>query len=98
MAKVFLSHEARNDLVEIGMQGAARFGDEVADAYQRDFDKSFQLLESFPEIGPLRGEFGVQVRWLLCNRHRIFYRLTGDIVRIVRILHVSQDPTRHLKP
>lgn len=96
MAKVVLSQEAYADLAEIGDYGEAQFGAAAADDYQIDFDQAFGLLADFPLSGEAKPNWGRGYRCLLCNRHRIVYRVDGATVRIARILHHSRDVSRHL--
>ena len=91
-----MSRRAYADLVEIGDFGAAQFGEKAADAYQDAFDHAFQRLAIYPHIGEAKSAFGNEIRCLVCNRHHILYRTSGDIVQIVRILHHSRDVSRHL--
>jgi toxin ParE1/3/4 len=96
MAKVILSRMAYTDLVDIGEYGAAQFGSMAADAYQDAIDHAFERLTSYPLSGEAMPAFGANVRCLVCNRHRILYRIEDDTVRIVRVLHHSRDIARHL--
>jgi len=52
------------------------------------------LLLDFPNVGPGFGRRGLRRKG--CGSHVIFYRIDGDIVRIVRVLHQRMDPSRHL--
>jgi toxin ParE1/3/4 len=96
VAEVVLSRTAYFDLAEIGDYGEAQFGEKAADDYQDAFDRAFERLALFPHIGEARPAFGTDFRCLVCNRHRILYRVSGDTVEIVRVLHHSRDVPRHL--
>ena len=97
MAKVVLSRQAYADLAEIGDFGEAQFGAAAADEYQNGFDHAFGLLADFPLCGEAKPKWGRGYRCLVCNRHRIVYRVDGDTVRISRILHYARDVSRHLE-
>lgn len=96
VAEIILSRAAFADLAEIGEYGEAQFGGAAADAYQDDIDRSFERLADFPYSGEAKPGWGSGLRCLVCNRHRIVYRVDGDTVRISRILHHSRDVPRHL--
>ena len=96
MAEVILSQTAYADLAEIGDYSEAQFGRDAADSYQDAIDHAFERLGSFPHSGAARPDFGRDVRCIVCNRHRILYRVSGDRVRILRILHHLRDVPRHL--
>lgn len=97
MAKVVLSREAYADLVDIGDYGESRFGAAAADDYQVNFNQALELLADFPLCGEAKPNWGRGYRCLVCNRHRIVYRVDGDTVRIARILHHTRDISRHLQ-
>ena len=96
MAEIILSQAARADLAEIGEYGEAQFGRAAADAYQHDIERAFDRLASYPRSGEAEPAWGSRFRCLMCNRHRIVYRISGDTVQIFRILHHSRDAPRHL--
>jgi toxin ParE1/3/4 len=98
VADIILSRAARADLVEIGEYGDAQFGWAAADAYLLDIERAFGRLADFPQSGEARPTWGHGFRCLVCNRHRIVYRLRGTTVEIFRILHHSRDVPRHLQP
>ncbi len=94
MAEVRLSAAARADLVDIRRYSLAQFGGPAADRYFLGFKRLFALLADRPSIGAVEPEFGPAVRRLTQGSHRIFYRLDGDMVRVMRILHHARrvDP------
>lgn len=98
MARIILSRAAYLDLVQIGEYGEAQFGAEAADAYQDDIDRRFERLADHPLIGEAKDGWGPGIRHLPCNQHRIVYRVDGNTVQILRILHHSRDVPNHLKP
>jgi len=98
VARVRFTEDARLDLIEIDAFGAERFGDEVAEAYQRGIDDVVTQLEDFPLLGEARPDYGLEIRCMVHKSHRILYQINGDLVVIARILHHSRDAARHLKP
>ena len=96
VADIVLSWAARTDLVEIGDYGEAQFGTVAADAYQADIERAFERLAQHPRSGEAKSAWGSGFRCLVCNRHRIVYRVSRDTVKIFRILHHSRDVSKHL--
>jgi toxin ParE1/3/4 len=94
VVEVRLDPAARADLAEIDAYGAAEFGDTVADDYSRGFTKAFDLLRRHPSAGPAQPDFGEEIRCLIHNRHRIFYKIKPDFVLILRILHHARTVRR----
>lgn len=94
---IVLSRAAHRDLVEIIEYGEAEFGAAAADAYHTEIEERFDRLVDHSLIGEAKDSWGEGVRQLPCNRHRIIYRVLGDTVRIIRILHHSRDVQKYLK-
>ena len=97
MAKVIPTHAARDDLVAIRLYSIEQFGPDVADEYFLGFDLAFDLLAKHPLAGPAAPEYGKTYRCLMHRRHRIFYAVNDDVVRIIRILHHAMDAKQVLK-
>lgn len=49
------------------------------------------MLREHPLAGAATPEYGRGYRCLVYRRHRIFYRVEGDAVLIVRVLHHAMD-------
>jgi len=98
VARIILSRAAQRDLVEIGDYGEAQFGFAAADAYQDDIERCFDRLADYPLSGEAKEAWGPGLRHLPCNQHRIIYKVDGNTVQIVRVLHHARDVLRHLKP
>jgi toxin ParE1/3/4 len=78
-------------LVAIDTYSAKTFGEAVADAYSRGFVEVFELLQERPLAGAVQSDLGMGLRGFVHRRHRIYYRVDGEMVLIVRILHQSQN-------
>jgi toxin ParE1/3/4 len=84
-----LSEEADADLDELLEYGIRNFGLAVGREYYFSFDKAFALLRKTSEAGQFDEDIGFR-RWHH-RSHRIFYRVDGKVVLIVRIIHHSRD-------
>jgi toxin ParE1/3/4 len=82
---------ARAELAHIYEYSVAEFGWQVAEAYIFGLRQAFDRLLEFPFIGPIYPDVSPEVRVLLHRSHRIFYRIEGDMVLIVRVLHKHRD-------
>jgi toxin ParE1/3/4 len=96
VAEVVFTDAAVADLSAIDKFSLVQFGEEIGEAYMHGFDNAFSQLRDFPLSGSEALEYGKAYRCLIHRRHRIFYAVERDIVRIVRILHHAQDARRHL--
>jgi toxin ParE1/3/4 len=91
-----LSPRAQDDLDEIWDYSEAQWGTDQAETYARQLQRAFETLA----IHPTRGRSCDRIRKgyfrLSAGSHVIFYRMAGDAVDIVRILHQRMDFERHL--
>ena len=97
VAEIRLSPTARADLASIDEYSAEQFGDDVADVYSRGFHEVFDLLRRHPLAGAKKRELGNAVRCFVHRQHRIFYRVDGDLILIIRIIHHAQNARRALR-
>jgi toxin ParE1/3/4 len=94
MAGVQRSPQAEADLESI--LGDLNLKDPaVADRYAAAFDEKGQALARFPEIGRRRPEIAANVLSTLVPPYVLFYRIDGETVQILRILHGKRD-LRHI--
>jgi plasmid stabilization system protein ParE len=91
-----LSVAADADLFDILAYGTAVHGEASSDAYFDGLSGAFALICANPGIGQLEELANLGLRRWRYRQHRIFYRADREAVRIVRILHVAADATRHL--
>lgn len=97
MLRLFVSADAEADLAEIDAFGVERFGETTSEAYLAGFADVFLQICEHPERGRVHAGYRKSVlRSMSCRRHRVFYDVLSDKVRIVRILHQAMDFDRHL--
>ncbi|MFI5457089.1 MAG: type II toxin-antitoxin system RelE/ParE family toxin [Isosphaerales bacterium] len=90
MAEVRRSPQAETDLEMILIDLNQKYR-AAAERYAAAFDEKSQTLARFPEIGRLRPEIAPNVRSTLVHPYVVFYRLEGEVVQIIRILHGKRD-------
>ena len=90
-APIAWSPEAEADLADIWNYYLEAAGHEVADAIVRAIGDACRMLEDHPLAGRTRDEISPELRSVLANPHVIFYRVTGDVAQIVRILDGRRD-------
>lgn len=86
-----LSSAADQDLEDIFNYTEREFGFDQAIDYLSGFDAIFARLVNNPELGKEREEIREGLRSVLKEKHIVFYRILGNRIRIVRILHGSRD-------
>lgn len=97
MADVQFLNAAVSDLDDIDDFSVALFGEHVAESYMRGFDDAFRQLTHLPNLGRIEPTLGKDIRCLSHRHHRIFYRIDGSTVIVIRIFHQSRDARRALK-
>ena len=91
MKRLDIKAAARAELAQIYEFSVTEFGSKVAEAYLIGLRRAFDRLLEFPFIGPVYPDVTPEVRVFLHRSHRIFYRIDGDMVLIVRVLHKHRD-------
>jgi toxin ParE1/3/4 len=82
---------ARAELAQIYDYSIAEFGPTVAEAYLTGLRNAFERLLEFPFMGTIYPDVTPEVRVILHRSHRVFYRIDGEVVLIIRILHKMRD-------
>ncbi len=95
--KLRLTREAEIDLKNIRYYTVKEFGTTQAKTYMVKLRQGFKTLSEHPEIGYSIAHLKPDYRCFQIEYHRIFYKLNGDVIGIVAVLHESQLPKRHLE-
>lgn len=93
----FLTRKAKNDLKNIARYTESEWGLEQRNFYLKQLDESFQLLYKTPDIGMSCDYVREGYRKYRTGRHFVFYRLLGDEIEIVRVLHERMNVEVHLQ-
>lgn len=87
---------AEAHLADIWLQGAAKWGMSQAERYTDGLFALFDLLVEYPEMALEREEFTPPVRIHSSGSHLVIYRLKGQGVEIIRVLHAHQNLMAYL--
>ena len=90
MHKLRINRLAQVDLEQIQENGLAQFGLAATRAFMQGFDRIFEHLQVYPFLGSARPEYGRAVRGYSHPPFKVLYRYQGDVVSILRVLHVAQ--------
>ena len=91
-----LSANARNDLFDIADYTTLTFGPAQSLIYRDGLIDAFETLAVHPRAGVSMDHIKTGARRLTHESHVIYYRMKANHVLILRVLHHSQDPMRHL--
>jgi len=93
MAQVIRSPQAEEDLAEIWIF-VAENNLEAADRLLDRINEKARSLLQFPEMGRDRSDLAPSLRSIPEGNYMIFYRIAGDDIEIVRVLHGARDIER----
>lgn len=96
--RVELSDEASRDIAELYRETTARWSHRQAERWTRGLIATVMSLSDFPlryPIAQVAHDLGTDIRAVVHSggRHgvRIFYRVEGDAVQVVRVIHTARD-------
>jgi toxin ParE1/3/4 len=91
-----LSPRAQTDLEEIWDYTADRWGLDQAETYTRALWQRIEAVTVNPAMGEDCSVIRAGYRKIPCGSHVLFYRVIGDGIDVVRILHERLDYERHI--
>jgi toxin ParE1/3/4 len=91
-----LSRRAQSDLNQIWDYTETRWGIDQAEIYLRQLWQHIKIIAARPTSGRACPEVRAGYYKYRSGSHFLFYRITGDGVDVVRILHERMDFERHL--
>jgi toxin ParE1/3/4 len=86
-----ISLKAQKDIYSLQEFGNANFGVLHTRKYLVSLTQTFKNLREHPELARLREEYDGQVRIHTHKSHLIFYRIEGELVKILRVLSRHQN-------
>jgi plasmid stabilization system protein ParE len=90
--KVVLTRRAERNYRSIRNNILEKWGSKVAESFDEKTDELFELLVQFPKMGPVEKS---DIRgFQLSSQTRIFYRIKGNVILILSLFEVRQDPRK----
>lgn len=89
------SIKAENDLDNIWDYSYASFGENQANKYLDKLNLSLNILANHPNKGTKCDNISKGYYKYHINKHMIFYRISNEIIEIIRVLHESMDFQQH---
>ncbi len=90
MTKYLIAPDAARDLDEISAYYAVQ-NIEAGEKLLNEFEAKCKYLVSFPKIGKSYQTLRVDLRGISFSGYVIFYRVTEDVVEILRVVSGSRD-------
>lgn len=95
--RVTLSADAVIDLREIIIFGTDRWGHMQARAYVAELRRALMSLADYPRLGSPAEGLGDGLYRLTTARHIAYYRTGQHGIVVMRVLHASRAPERHVR-
>ena len=92
MAEYHLTPAAADDVATIAEFTRVTWSLDQALDYVDTLYDAFDEIVEFTEIGRREEDLGIALRSKRVASHRIYYRVEGEAVWILRVLHIAQDP------
>ena len=96
MFEVLKAPLAADDLKKIWRYTFQKWGEAQADRYLEQLDIGLGRLAENPKLGKSQETIRAGYRSIQVNRHVAYYRILGQRIEIVRVLHERMDPWHHL--
>lgn len=96
LLQLVIAPAAKKDLSDIFQFGLRHWGQARSESYMTAVENQLWLLTAQPLLGAERPELLPDTRSLVVESHTLFYRIAGDRVEVIRVLHGRQDPKRYL--
>ena len=96
MAQVLKTPRAQADLEAI-LEELESKSTPAAERFAASVDRKCQALGRIPELGRARDEILLGLRSTPVGKYVLFYRLRGEVVEVLRIVHGRRDLGRILK-
>jgi toxin ParE1/3/4 len=93
--RLIISAAAEADLRQIIRYTTTQWGGARARSYVAGLRAKLSLLREHPEMGPAADEVRPGLRRCSYIRHNAFYRVQGQNIRVVRILHKQMQARLH---
>jgi len=95
--KLNFSTSSRQDLEDIALYSIRKFGTRQAELYAKSIQNVLNQLCDNPNLGIKRDDLKPKLKSIVHVSHLIFYKVEGNHLKVLRILHHSQDLKQYRK-
>jgi toxin ParE1/3/4 len=94
--RVEIAPAADQDLEELLVYSASRWGLDKALGYIGHLHQAFERLCTFPNLGASQSSVWPDARSIVVGEHVVYYRVLPDMIRITHVIHRRRDPGRFI--
>ena len=91
-----LTDRAKSDILKLLSYTAEMWGERQAYEYKNLINKALAAIEQILNIGYAKADLNGEIMCFSAGRHLLFYKVRGQAVHILRVLHDSMDYARHV--
>lgn len=91
MKQYRVTPRARDDLRNIALYSQQQWGRAQRNKYLKLLEQRFEWIVEHPLLGKSRSDIGVGYYSCLQGEHVVFYRINGDTIEIIGVLHQEMD-------
>ena len=96
MPRYILSPNAARSIAEIYKYTIEKFGERQVRRYLENFRDRFSFLVGNPLLGKKRNDLKHSYYSYFEGSHTIYYKILGENIAIIDVLHQSMEPRHHL--
>ena len=96
--RLAITRRAANDIRTIRRYTRKQWGVAQASDYEEAIHNAFETLRTYPDLGKTRDDLLPALRCHPVLSHIIMYRVDGDTLNVLRIVHQRMDLFRALVP
>ncbi|SEQ20482.1 type II toxin-antitoxin system RelE/ParE family toxin [Nitrosomonas ureae] len=93
--ELIITNPARDDLEAIAVYSFIKWGEELTTKYTEELYETITNIANNPETGKSRYGVPRVIKGCKSGRHVVFYRIAGQTIFIIRVLHETMDHGRH---
>ncbi|MEP2758836.1 MULTISPECIES: type II toxin-antitoxin system RelE/ParE family toxin [Alphaproteobacteria] len=94
--KLTYTREAQNDLESIAKYTQRNWGTDKRREYLRQLNEKAKLVAAMPRVAVSRGDIERGCRTFVAGQHLLVFRVVGQRLEVLRVLHMSMDVEREI--
>ena len=94
--QLIVSPQAQQNIIDILRYTGETWGQNQLLIYRDKIDEALNNICQNPLLGHVNSELPATHRLYLVGSHVVVYRMKGDLISVVRILHQRMSLTRHV--
>ena len=94
--RLIVSPSAQQDIIGILRYTGETWGKNKLLIYRNKIDEALKNIRQNPLLGHVSADLPATHRLYLVGSHVVVYRMQGDLISVIRVLHKRMSITRHV--